>query len=112
MNLFQNVSSAATSRGVGAERHVLDLQLCASVVRLRDREPWIPLLHGQKLKRNHVGLQNSAAAAAAAARSESLSKGETSKTDVPSANVAKFKPVAIKGRARSVSHLMNPRSVR
>lgn len=43
---------------------------------------------------------------------ESLSKDETSKTDVPSANVAKLEPAAIKERARSASHLMNPRSAR
>lgn len=64
----------------------------------------------KKLKRNHVGLQNFAPPRAS--RTETLSKGETSKTDVPSANVAKFGPVAIRERARSVPRLMNPRSAR
>ena len=47
-----------------------------------------------------------------ALRSESLSKGETSKTDVPSANVAKFGPVAIRERARSASFALNEPAVR
>lgn len=66
-----------------------------------------PLSRGQKLKRNHVGLQNSAAACFAR-HTESLSKGETPKTDVPpSANVAKFEPVAIRKRARALYFALN-----
>lgn len=77
---------------MGAVRHVLDLQLCASNCAIAGRRTGgFPLSLGQEIKtQSLVGLQNFQPPRAS--RTETLSKGETSKTDVPSANVAKFGP--------------------
>lgn len=102
----------ATSREktrVDAVRHVLDLQLCGSVVRSRGQRGGFPLSLGQEIKTQSRWLAEFCRRVLRALRN-SVERRNTSKTDVPSANVAKFGPVAIRERARFAGSLSAERS--
>lgn len=105
-NLFQNANSAQTG-DVARNITFLISNYARALYDRAGRESWVSIIARPEIKTQSRRLAEFCTTACFA-QLQSLSKGETPKTDVsPSANVAKFEPVAIRKRARALYFALN-----